>query len=181
MEEMKTIAEWCLEFKIRLLDESYYKSARLYTAKEFEQKVPRDIQVPLNNENYIQMENEARLVNLVNHYYENKTEQDRLKKMVDSDNNDIKELMTEMGLENFETDRLIAKMSTQKRESFIDEKLLQRIKELNIEGVIKTTEYVDMDALEDAIYNGKVDATKLSDCRQTKEVVTLRVTERKLK
>lgn len=46
-EEKKTITQWCMISKINLLDTSYFDDTNLYTAKEFEDKVPRDIQIPL--------------------------------------------------------------------------------------------------------------------------------------
>lgn len=46
-EEKKTITQWCMISKINLLDPSYFDDTNLYTAKEFEDRVPRDIQIPL--------------------------------------------------------------------------------------------------------------------------------------
>ena len=41
----KTISQWCIILEIRLLDTSYYKDKKEYTVEEFEDKVPRNIQV----------------------------------------------------------------------------------------------------------------------------------------
>lgn len=46
-DEKKTITQWCMVSKINLLDPSYFDDTNLYTAKEFEERVPRDIQIPL--------------------------------------------------------------------------------------------------------------------------------------
>jgi len=45
VKELKTIIQWCVTLHIRLLDKKYYQNNKLYTAKEFEEKVPRNIQV----------------------------------------------------------------------------------------------------------------------------------------
>lgn len=45
VKELKTIRMWCIRLGIRLLDKSFYKDHKLYTAKEFEERVPRNIQV----------------------------------------------------------------------------------------------------------------------------------------
>ena len=47
MEETRTITEWCIKSKINLLDSSYFDDDKKYTLKEFEERVPREIQIPL--------------------------------------------------------------------------------------------------------------------------------------
>lgn len=54
-QEVKTISEWCIKCQITLLDNSYYGDNNKYTIKEFEEKVPRNIQVPLPNNNNEEM------------------------------------------------------------------------------------------------------------------------------
>jgi hypothetical protein len=49
-------------------------------------------------------------------------------------------------------------------------------------GLIKTREYVDYDVLEKLLYNQKITPyglKKIEDCREVKEVVTLRITKSK--
>ena len=46
-EETKTVVEWCIQNNIRLLDEKYYDDTNEYTIKEFDELVPKDIQLPL--------------------------------------------------------------------------------------------------------------------------------------
>ena len=45
VKELKTVNQWGIRLGIRLLDASYYKDRKLYTAKEFEDLVPGNIQV----------------------------------------------------------------------------------------------------------------------------------------
>lgn len=122
------------------------------------------------------------LADMVDYYYENKVKYEDYKKEVDAINKDIKAQMKLLGKTEIESKfGLIAKLSVQKRESFNEDLLLSKIQSLNVPGIIKTKEYVDMDELENAIYNGKLDATELSSCRVTKEVTTLKISERKVK
>ena len=50
-EEKKTIRDWCLKLQIGLLNEALYQDETLYTAAEFEEQVPREIQIPLSPSN----------------------------------------------------------------------------------------------------------------------------------
>ena len=127
--------------------------------------------------------NEERILNsTIECFYEDKQLADKYKKSAEEYNKEIKQLMSTINKNEFETDSgLIAKISVQKRESFIEEALLQKIKELKVPGIIKTKEYVDMDALENQIYLGNIDASKLSDCREIKKVTTLKVIKKSKK
>lgn len=160
----------------------YFEDINQYTIQEFENIVPRDIQVPipragLEDEEILSQSKEERILNsTIECFYKDKQQLDYYKKETDNANKEIKEMLKKLNKTEFETDNgLIAKMTISKRESFIEESLLDKLKELKVDGIIKTKEYVDMDALEDAIYNGKLDASELSNCRQTKEVITLKV------
>lgn len=127
------------------------------------------------------------LKDLIVAYVQNKSELDDYKKICDRQNAEIKEQMKESNLTEFEADGYVAKYSVTKRESMNEDKLLDILKELptaNNLNLIKTKEYVDMDALESAIYNEQIPQDvmlKLSLCRESKEVVTLRVSKAKKK
>lgn len=126
-------------------------------------------------------ENEEQfLSDMIGYYFEQKQELDGLKKETENANTDIKYLMNRLNKKEFQTDLgLVAKINVQKRESFIDEKLIAKLKELKVTTPIKTIEVVDMDELENVIYNGDLDASKLTDCKQVKEVITLKVSKKK--
>lgn len=120
------------------------------------------------------------LSDMIGYYFEQKQELDGLKKETENANTDIKYLMNRLNKKEFQTDLgLVAKINVQKRESFIDEKLIAKLKELKVTTPIKTIEIVDMDELENVIYNGDLDASKLTDCKQVKEVITLKVSKKK--
>ena len=128
------------------------------------------------------MENsEERLLNsTIECFYQDKQQLDKYKKSTEEYNKEIKELMSKIDRTEFKTDTgITAKLSIQKRESFNEEKLIQKLKELNGNTAIKTKEYVDMDELEDLIYNGHIDAGQLTNCKQVKEVKVLKVTKLK--
>ena len=115
-------------------------------------------------------------------FYEDKRMLDKYKKSTEEYNKEIKDIMSNININEFETDSgLIAKLTHKQSESFNEEKLLTKIKELNIPGIIKTREYVDMEALENAIYNENIDASELSSCREIKETIALKVSKKKEK
>ncbi len=45
----KTIGEWATSMNIRLLDEKFYEDKNKYTIKQYQELVPRDVEVPLVN------------------------------------------------------------------------------------------------------------------------------------
>ena len=129
-----------------------------------------------------QNKDEIALNFIIQCFYEDKQKLDMYKKSTEEYNSEIKKLMSKLDKNEFETDDgLVAKINIQNRESFIDDKLIEKIKELNVSGIIKTKEYVDIDELEDAIYNGRINASELTNCKTSKEVITLKVSQRKEK
>ncbi len=124
---------------------------------------------------------EEKLSQLLPVYEANKSEMDSYKKLVDKDNKEIKSIMLGAGLREFVVDDIKASCSISEREDFIEEALIAKLKKMKVPGIVKKKEYVDMDALENAIYNGKIDAAALADCQTKKEVVTLRVNKLKRK
>lgn len=124
---------------------------------------------------------EEKLQELIPHYQLNKSEMDSYKKVVDKDNKEIKMIMLESQLPEFIVGDIKATCSVSEREDFIEEALIEKLKEMKVDGVIKMREYIDMDALENAIYNGELNAAELASCQTKKEVVTLRVTKIKEK
>lgn len=119
------------------------------------------------------------LIKLVSEFYEEKARMDKLKKEIDYKNKQIKELMEKQNLDTLESNGFRVKVSKSERVSFDDDLLLDIVKDLNVPGIIKTKEYVDMKELEKAIYEKKIDASLLSEAQRVREVVTLRVTKTK--
>ena len=112
-------------------------------------------------------------------YGDNKERLDVLDKICKEENKQIKELLGDKT--NYETSGWKVTKSVQNRDK-IDEDLLcvklSDFPEMYELGVIKVQEYVDMDALEDAMYKGQLNKKMLAvveKCREHKEVVTLRI------
>lgn len=127
------------------------------------------------------------LKELVKSYGEMKQIVDDYKKPIEEANKEIKSIMSERGLSNFESGGFKAKYSVSVSEDFDETKLIDVIKdtlepgELKQLGIIKTKEYVDMEVLENAIYNGIIPASKLQSCKTRKETPRLTITKIKEK
>ncbi len=122
---------------------------------------------------------QALLDTLVERYGNLKGEMDSYKKQVDADNKDIKNLMSSLGMDEFESENYTAKYSVSVSENFDEDKLISKLQNLDIEGLIVMKPTVDMTALENAIYNGKVDAADLADCKVRKETPRLNIYKKK--
>ena len=120
---------------------------------------------------------------LVAEFGANKTEFDRLKKLVESQKTDIKQQMDLLGDTDYSAGGYKVHCSISTRETLNEEKLIQRLKKFAPNtGCIKTKEYIDMEVLENEIYHEKLseDAmSALNECKEVKEVVTLTVKKEK--
>ena len=126
---------------------------------------------------------ERTLGELIQSYYLNKSELDGYDKICKDENAQIKSKMNEIEAETYSIDDLTAKIVTQRRESFNETKLMMVVKQLGLD-VIRTKEYVDMDLLENAIYSGTIskdDLFRLNECKEVKEVQTLKIIKKKEK
>lgn len=121
----------------------------------------------------------TKLGELIERYYNLKTEMESYKKQVDADNKEIKRIMNDSNMAICESGDLTATCQEIVSESFDEDKLLSCIKGLGLNSCIKTKEYVDMDILESLIYNGEIDPKQLSDCKITKTQTRLTVRRKK--
>jgi hypothetical protein len=124
------------------------------------------------------------LEELIPSYYLNKRELDSYKKICDTSNAKIKDLMLAANENEHQVGDLVAKRTVVTKESMSEDKLMAVLHKYNIDGIIKTREYVDMDALESYMYNNELSpeiASDLASCVTTTEVVQLRVTRKKSK
>ena len=122
------------------------------------------------------------LEDLIIQYAHNKQEMDDYKKICDKENTQIKELMSQEGITEKEAGNYVAKYQVQKRESMNEDMLLEIAHIHGIPEIVKTKEYIDFDALEDAIYKGKIAPNILSEmnkAREVKEVKVLKITKKK--
>ena len=121
---------------------------------------------------------------LIPQYAQNKADMDSYKKICDKENAQIKAIMKDFAIQNYETENYKATYTISERESMNEEILLGIAHHYGISEIVKTKEYIDFDALENAIYNGKISSEILQEmdkAKEVKEVVTLRVTKVKKK
>lgn len=123
-----------------------------------------------------------RLDELIPQYAVNKSELDAYKKLCDKENAEIKSIMKDLALQKYEAGEYKATYTISKRETMDEEILLEVAHQFGIPEIVKTKEYIDFDALENAIYNGKISPeilTEMDRARSVKEVVTLRISKNK--
>ena len=121
---------------------------------------------------------------LIPQYAANKSELDGYKKICDRENAEIKAIMKDLVLSHYDAGGYRASYSVSERESMNEEMLLDIAHRLGIPEIVKTKEYIDFDALEDAIYNNRISQEVLLEmdkAKEIKKVVTLRVTRIKEK
>lgn len=122
------------------------------------------------------------LKDYINYFALEKIKLDACKKRVEEYNKKIKEIMTNDNLSVAESEDYVCKKIVSTRESLNEDKLLKILKENGIDGAIKTKEYVDLDVLESMLYSNELDSdmtSKINQCFSTKEVVSLRISDKK--
>lgn len=129
----------------------------------------------------------SKLDELIPMYAQNKMELDGYKKIVDKENAEIKELMQADSLDRYETGGYRAVYTVSKRETMNEEGLIALFTSVpgfvrlnDSYGVVKQRPYIDFDVLEKLLYDGKFSDEQIMDLdktRETKEVVSLRVTK----
>lgn len=128
---------------------------------------------------------------IVERYAWLKQEVDSYEKQIKSDNSSIKRKMDELDLKEFASENYIAKYTVSISKSFDEEKLVEKLGSMMIEVIedglpvekpvaeaLDLIEYkpaVKMDALENAIYNGKISAADLAGCVLRKETGCLTI------
>lgn len=124
-----------------------------------------------NNESYTEYEAQDKLRYLVKDYLINKEREKEFKDAASIQNTQIKVIMSELNIKEFETDNGKVVLSDRKTEDFNEAKLIEFLKARNIAGdIIKTKEYVDFDALESAIYHEAITGDNLKDMESCKDV-----------
>ena len=91
-------------------------------------------------------------------------------------NSEFKQHLKEVNQTEVKTDNFEIKVAERVTETFNNEKLLERCKELNALHLIKTIEVVDMEAFQKTLYDGEIEPTLFKDCIETKvaEVLTVK-------
>lgn len=123
------------------------------------------------------------LKSLIESYIVNKQNEADFKKAASAENTQIKALMSENKLTEYATDLGTAKLIEKHHKDFDEEALIEFLKSNNVaDGIVKTKEYVDMDALESAIYHETISEElqkQMKSCQTDKVVVELRISNKK--
>lgn len=105
------------------------------------------------------------------------------KKDVDDRGKEIKQIMQGENLDSFDTGSNTAKFTLQRRETMDESKVIAILQKHGFDAkIVKLKPYVDMDALESAIYHDELPKEvqdELSACVIVKEIPTLKVTKNK--
>ncbi len=117
---------------------------------------------------------------LILEYGNNKDLMDKTKKICDADNTAIKELMREDGLEKYTSGPYTVSYGITEKEVIDEDSMLEYLKKHLEDGndIIKTKEYIDADALENAIYQKQLPedvVAGLSQFSTIKETEVLRL------
>lgn len=131
-----------------------------------------------------------KLDELILSFVDHKEREGELKKICDSENTQIKDIMAQEGLKKYEVGCYTANYIESTREKMNEERLLQLLhktfskKQLKDLGLIKMVEQVDENALENAIYNNLVGPEfieTMASCKESTVTTSLRVTAKKEK
>ena len=127
------------------------------------------------------------LKSLIDDYGETNDSLKDTKKLVEAKSKELKELMAKYGKTEMEGSVYKATISVQHRESLNEDGLLSLfttvpgfVKYAEKYGIVKTKEYIDMDALESFLYKEELTHEQTSDldkCRESKDIPTLRMTK----
>lgn len=134
---------------------------------------------------------EIRLKNLIPVYGQNKSQMDDFKKVVEADNKEIKSICKVLSVENMEVEGYKMSYKVIDKHNVNEDKVLEIVKKWWAKKngsmecpYIKTREYLDNDALQDAIYNGEIDKQtllKIRECDEVKKEERLTVSKAKEK
>lgn len=113
-------------------------------------------------------------------YKSYKDSESKFKKLGSKLNDEIKETMKSMGVDEFSSDSYVATVKYSRKETLDEEKaidvLRKTLSEEQLKTVIRTKEYIDDDSLEKLVYNGDFDISLLEPCKILGNgVATLRI------
>ena len=118
---------------------------------------------------------------MIDSYGEQKKIFDPMKKSMENQSNTIKAIMQENNTNCIETENFKATVTERITEGFDENKLISVISSIDPDSkldILKVKQYVDMDALEDAIYRGAItdeNLLKIGECKTTKTSYALTV------
>lgn len=121
------------------------------------------------------------LEDAISKYYDYHSQYKAIEATKDVYNKLIKETFEENNLNKYTTsDGIKASVTITKKPIIDEEKLINYIKSSGVKGIVKTKEYIDMEALENALYHGDIKASELQPFKTEKITTTLRCTKPQL-
>ena len=122
-----------------------------------------------------------RLDDVCSQYYKNNQSYKSSKSANDVCGDNVKELFKEYGINKFVTaDGIRISITNTTKTSFCEEQLIPFLKECGLDSCVETREFVNIDALEDALYHGQLDPSKLAPFKEDKIVTRLNCTKAKI-
>ena len=91
----------------------------------------------------------------------------------------IKDYMRQEEKSQLTVDGYVASYTVQERVSLLSEKLIQRLKTLGLEDAILMIESVNNAVVEQMLYDGRLTAAQIEDCREVKPVEVLKISKAK--
>ena len=124
-----------------------------------------------------------KLAYLIDEYSEKKKEADRAKKEVDKINLQIKGMLEEVGLDEYSSESFTVTRSIINTDKIDEDRLINLLNSILTDEqkseVIKTKLYLDLDKLEDMVYNRVIDADVDGCIIRNKPTVRLNIKKRK--
>jgi hypothetical protein len=117
-----------------------------------------------------------RLDELIDEFYGVNSEYKQLKKRNDEISKEIKLIMGDENITARTHDGITASLTTSKKVELLEQIAMNVLKDNDLaDGIIKTVEYVDTEALNRAVYDGTISEDLIKDCFETKETIRLGV------
>ena len=128
---------------------------------------------------------QIQIEDLIEEFGKNKSELSELKTVVDEQSTQLKQFMTDNDITTAMSENYKVLLYTYQKQAMDTDKLLAVLKKHNlVDGIIKTKEYIDMDALESALYKNSFPNDVLMDidkCKTSTDVTSIRLTKKKVK
>lgn len=127
----------------------------------------------------------AKLIELIPSYGEHNATVNATKKIADNENKQIKSIMQTIEIDSLSSNGYVATLEMRESKDFDEAKIMELAlaNKKVFKDIIKTKQYLDMDALESAIYNKTIPAkilTALNLCEIAKKTPVLHVKKEKI-
>lgn len=120
---------------------------------------------------------ENNLIKTIDDLAKDKAEKTKLEGSIKKASEFIKEKFKELQIEEYSTEDFRAYLQYSNKVDMDEDKVIEILKENckeeYLKNVIKTKEYVDFEALESLIYNGRISAEKLEPAQNVKNIISL--------